>query len=67
MREAVLHTIFLDLQKAYNALYRYRCLAILEGCGVGPRDLCFLPRYWERLQMVLRSNPLSPPPLACHL
>ena len=30
MRETVLHSIFLDLRKAYDALDRYQCLDILE-------------------------------------
>ena len=29
LRETVIHEIFLDLQKAYDALYRSRCLEIL--------------------------------------
>ena len=37
LREEVLYVVFLDLQKAYDALDRSRCLKILEGCGVGPR------------------------------
>ena len=37
MREEVLYVIFIDLQKAYDALDRDRCLEILEGYGVGPR------------------------------
>ena len=45
MREAVLHKIFLDLQNAYNALDRSRCLDILEGYGVRTRDLHLLRRY----------------------
>ena len=52
MREVVLHTIFLDLHKAYYALERFRLLDILEGYGVGPKALCILHRYCERLQMV---------------
>ena len=31
LREEVLYVIFLDLQKAYDALGRSRCLEILEG------------------------------------
>ena len=36
-REEVLYVIFLDLQKAYDALERSICLDILEGYSVGPR------------------------------
>ena len=54
MREAFLQTIFLDLNKLYNSLDRSRCLAILEGYDMEPRDLRLLCRYWERLQMVAR-------------
>ena len=36
LREEVLYVIFLDLQKAYGALDRSRCLEILEGYGMGP-------------------------------
>ena len=56
MREEVLHIIFLDLYKAYDALDRSRCLEILEGYGVGTRFLHLLRRYWERLQMVARAG-----------
>ena len=50
LREAVLHTIFLDLHKAYNALDRSRCLEILEVYGI------FLCRYWGQIQMVARAG-----------
>ena len=56
MREAVLHTIFLHLHKSYNGLDRSRCLDILEGYGVGPRDLRLLHRYWKQLQMVAQAG-----------
>ena len=36
MMGAVLHTVFLDLQKAYDALDWVRCLDILAGYDVGP-------------------------------
>ena len=37
LREEVLYVILLDLNKAYGALDRSRCLEILEGYGVSPR------------------------------
>ena len=52
LREAVLHVVLLDLQKAYDALYMSRCLGILKGYGVGTRYLRLLQRYWERLNIV---------------
>ena len=42
MGETVLHFIFLNLRKAYNAMYRDCCLDILAGYGVGPRTLHIL-------------------------
>ena len=45
MRETVLHYIFLNLRKAYDDLYRYRCMDILKGYGVGPRTLHILRTY----------------------
>ena len=44
--------IFLELNKAYNALDRSRCLDILEGYGVGPNARILLKTYWRRLTMV---------------
>ena len=52
LRKAVLHAIFLELNKAYDALDRSRCLGVLEGYGMGTRELRFLRRYLERLKMV---------------
>ena len=44
IREKVLHAIFLDLHKSYNALDRSMCLEILEVYDVGPRSLRLLCR-----------------------
>ena len=55
LREAVLHAIFLDLHKTYDALDRSRCLGILEVYGVGHRSLRLLQTCWERLRMVARA------------
>ena len=54
--EDVPHEIFLDLQKSYNDMDRYRCLDILEGYGVGTSAFRLLHRYWDRLQMVAREG-----------
>ena len=56
MREELLYVIFLDLHKAYNALYMYRCLEILEGYGVGPQARRLLQTYWGRLTMVAQAG-----------
>ena len=36
MTEEVLYEVFLDLRKAYDEIYRERCMDILVGYGVGP-------------------------------
>ena len=37
IREEVLYEVFLDLQKAYDAISREMCMYILVGYGVGSR------------------------------
>ena len=54
MRKEVLYEIFLDLHKAYDALYHGECLDILVEYGVGPRAIRLLRRYWDHLTMVTR-------------
>ena len=54
LKDAVLNEILLELHKAYDDLKRSRCLEILEGYGMGTRDLHLLHKYWERLKMVAR-------------
>ena len=56
MRETILHSILLDLRKAYDALDRYRCLDILAGYVVGPRMLRILQTYWDRLHMAAETG-----------
>ena len=56
LMEEFLYVIFLDLQKAYDALDRSRCLEILEGYGVGPKARRLLTNYWRRLTMVARAG-----------
>ena len=45
---------FINIHKAYDALDRSRCLDILEGYGVGPREYRILHTYWSRMKMVAR-------------
>ena len=56
LKDEVLYVIFLDLHKAYDALYRSRCLEILEGYGIGPRARKLLQTYGHRLTMVARAG-----------
>ena len=56
MREVVLFDIFLDIQKAYDALDQDIFLEILVVYGVGPRTIRHLWTYWDRLTMVARAG-----------
>jgi hypothetical protein len=47
-----LYQVYLDLQKAYDALDRGRCLRILAGYGVGPNLLRLQKRFWDDTKMV---------------
>ena len=47
MRGAVLFEVFLDLQKAYDALDLESSLELLALYGIGPRTLRLLQTYWE--------------------
>ena len=51
-REEVLHTVLLDLQKAYNTPDHDRCLIILAGYNVVPWTLRLLWMYWTWLRIV---------------
>ena len=51
-----MYVIFLDMHKYFDALYRSRCLDILEGYGVVPRAFRILRTYWIRLRMVARAG-----------
>ena len=54
MKETVLHSIFLELCNAYDALDRELYLDILVGYGVGLMTICILQTYWSRLQMITK-------------
>jgi hypothetical protein len=51
-----LYQIYLDLRKAYNALDRERCLAILAGYGVGPNLLWLQKQFWTKAKMVCHAG-----------
>ena len=56
-REQVpLYGIFLDLRKAFDAMDRGRCLAILEDAGVGPCALRLIRSFWEQEVLVWRAT-----------
>ena len=54
--ETFLHSIFLNLRKAYGSLDRERCLDILAGYGMVPRTLYIMCTYWVRLRMAAREG-----------
>ena len=56
MRDTVIHSISLDLCKAYDTLDRDRCLDIMVGYGVGPRTLRTLQTYWSQLHMTAKAG-----------
>ena len=62
MRETVLHTIYLELSKAYNALDRDRYLGILVGYGLRPSTIHILQTYWFRLHMASKVGGVRGPP-----
>ena len=62
LREEVLHDIFLDMHKAYDALDCGICLEILVVYGVGTLALRLLWRYWYHLVMVSRPGGYFGPP-----
>ena len=56
MREAVLFEVFLDLQKAYDALDWYICLEIISAYRVGYRTLQLFRIYWDQLIILARAG-----------
>ena len=62
MRAAVLHEIFLDLQKAYDKLDQDRCLEIVKVYCVGPRAIRILLMCWGRLAVVAKHGSYPPLP-----
>ena len=67
MREAVLYKVFLDLQKAYDALDWESCLGIIVVYRVDPMMLRILRAYWVQLAMVARYKGYYIPPFKQYL
>ena len=51
-----MYEILLNLHKAYDALEPDLYLDTLAVYGVGPRSLCLVYKYWDRLTMVERAG-----------
>ena len=54
--EEFLYLIFMELHKAYDALYRSVYLEVPEDYGVGPQAFWILQTYWGRLRMVVKAG-----------
>jgi hypothetical protein len=48
--------VFIDLKKAFDAMDRGRCLAILALHGVGPQMLRLIRNFWETATNVYRAK-----------
>jgi hypothetical protein len=46
------HQIFLDLHKAYDAIYWEKTLEILADCGIGPKALRIIQCFWNHAKLV---------------
>ncbi len=49
------YSVFLDLQKAFDAMDREQCIMVLEGYGPGPRMIQLICGFWRNAIMVCRS------------
>ena len=55
-KEEVIYEILLDLHKAYDELYRERCMDILMVYGVSPQYIHLLWRYQDCIIMVSKAG-----------
>ena len=67
MMEEVLYKVFLEIQKAYNALDKKLSLEILVWYGIGTRTKRFLWLYWEHLLMVSQAGLYYGAPLKLYI
>ena len=52
MEQAPLYDIFINLQKAYDAMDRESCMEIVRGHGVGPNVRRLLQFFWDNTELV---------------
>ena len=45
----------MDVRKAYESIYRGRCLEILRGYGLVPKLECLITHYWERKRILPKA------------
>jgi hypothetical protein len=55
VEQVPLYEVFIDLQKAYNALDRGRALEIMELYGVGGKALRLIRQFWDQMLVVARQ------------
>ena len=51
-----LFQIFLDVRKAYDSLYRCRCMEILRVYGMGQRMARLIAHHWDNFMFVPKEN-----------
>ncbi len=56
MEQAPFFGVFIDLKKAFDAMDRSRCLAILALHGVVPKMLRLIRSFWETATNVCRAK-----------
>ena len=56
LEQVPLYGIFIDLRKAFDAMDRGRCLAILTAYGAGPRMTHLIREFWRRAELACRAE-----------
>ena len=60
------HQIFLDLHKAYDTMDWEKALEILADCGVSPKALRVIRRFWTHTKLVCRTGGCYGDPFTAH-
>ena len=56
LEQVPFYGVFLDLQKAFDAMDREQCILILEDYGVGPRMIRLIRNFWCNALLVCRAS-----------